>query len=465
MTSAKNFTHLLSVVVLSFVSSIAAYSQLSATKYDYSPMATHITANCSTKLTQAEAIYKWLCSNISYDVEHKIHTADECWDQRKGVCQAYCELFCRLAEPLGIKCTIIPGVTKDSGGNISEDGHAWLFVEVEGGGILIDPTWGAGGVKDGVFIASDKDMSWFGIDPYWLIFTHHPEDSTYQFVDSLISRETFATLPHIKLTLGLYGWNAKEIYTRYLRREITSLPQIFSAHAADFCIEEIPLQEELISGQYYTFKLTKRTDSIMALVHDGEFVYDSTWQVHGNSYSLSYMPTSADPLRIVVACGGGNYSTAIEYKVSEPTVQAMEKIMQDNPYRLPEVKAVANLYPERMDALGISGEKVLYEVREKGLKAVFMQHQSTTSELSEIDVPLSQYLNVGETYRFSIRPTNDTVWAVVNEGIFYNSWVVDEATGWRTIEVCPTKPGRLTISMGLPPDMKKYRAMLVYTVR
>lgn len=438
---------------------------ISETKYDYSIFAHEITSNSTTQKEQAEAIYKWICRNVAYDINHEIHTADECFNQRKGVCQAYCELFCRLAEPLGIKCSIVPGVTKDSKGCISEKGHAWLLVEIEDKSILVDPTWGAGGVKDGVFIASDNDMSWFDVNPYWMIFTHHPDDSTNQFIDIPIDRETFSSLPHIKPILETYGLNGKDFYKKYLRGEIASLPYIYSAHAHDFFIKDIPLQEELVPGQHYTFKLDKRTDSIMALAHDGEFLYDNMWQIDDGCYTISYMPTAAGPLRIVVACGEGNYSTAIEYKVIEPTAEGIEQIEQDNPYRLPEVKQVANLYPERMDALGISGNKVLYEVRVNGLKAIFLQHQDATIRLDKVDVPLSQYLDVGQTYRFSILPTDDTVWAIFNEGHFYNTWEVDESTGWRTIEVCPMNKGRLTVSMGLPPEMQKYSAMLIYVVR
>ena len=131
MKLAKAFTHLILAVVLLLVPYISVHSQVSATKYDYSVVATDITAGCTTKIEQAEAIYRWMCQHVAYDTEHKIHTADECWDERKGVCQAYCELYYRLAEPLGLHCTIISGVTKDSKENISDDGHAWLLRKKE----------------------------------------------------------------------------------------------------------------------------------------------------------------------------------------------------------------------------------------------------------------------------------------------------------------------------------------------
>ena len=464
MRLAKAFVHLQLTAVLLLVSFTSVHSQVSATKYDYSAVATHIAGDCTTKVSQAEAIYRWMCQHIAYDTEHKIHTADECWDERKGVCQAYCELYYRLAEPLGLHCTMIPGVTKDSKGNISDDGHAWLLVEVEEGGILVDPTWGAGGVQNGVFVRSDDDRSWFDVDSYWLIFTHYPDDSTFQFVETPISKETFAQLPYLKPSLGIYGWEGKAIYESYLQGEITSLPRLYTMHATDLHIKDIPLQSELIPGQYYTFKIAKRTDSIMALAHDGELVCEDSWRVEDSCYVIDYMPVNAGTLRVVVACGNNDYSTAIEYTVAAPTPQATAQIRHADPYRLPEIKALDNLHPELFVALGISGEELLDEVEQNGLTAVFSLNKDVTLMLREVDIPLSQYLKVGQTYRFAIRPNASSRWAIFNEGAYYNTWTVDEATGWHTIEVTPTNPGRLSVSVGLPPDMQKYRAMLSYTV-
>ncbi len=465
MTLRRASARLSLISVLSFVTFAAAFPQVSETKYDYSAVATTITAGCTSKVEQAEAIYKWMCSHIAYDTDHKIHTADACWDERKGVCQGYCELYYRLAEPLGLHCTMIPGVTKDSKGAISEDGHAWLLVEVDGGGILVDPTWGAGGVQDGVFVRSDNDMSWFSVDPYWMIFTHYPDDSTYQFVDTPVSREAFVQLPYIKPSLGIYGLSGKLFYEQYVNGGITSLPQFYSLHATDLGIKDIPLQAELIPGQHYTFKIAKHTDSIMALVHAGEFVYEDKWRVEDSCYVIDYMPIAEGTLNIVVACGNNDYSTAIEYKVAAPTVQATAQIRKEDPYRLPQVKALDNLHPELLAALGISGEELLGEIEQHGLEALFLLHKDAALMLQDVDVPLSLYLNVGQTYRFSIRPRGSSRWAVFNEGTYLNTWTVDEATGWQTIEVCPTKPGRLSVSMGVPPDMKQYRAVLTYTVR
>lgn len=462
----KKTVHINIIFLLLFVPFVRIGAQsISETKNDYSVVARKIAGNCDTKQGQAEAIYKWLCLNIAYDTEHKVHTADECWSERKGVCQAYCELFYRLGEPLGLKCTMIPGVTKNSDGVISDQGHAWLLVEVEDGGILIDPTWGAGGTKDGTFIRSDNDMQWFDVDPYWMIFTHHPDDSTFQFIDEPIDREAFVTLPYLKPTLGSYGWDGKSFYTKYRNGELTSLPLIYSVHAKDLYIKDVPLQAELDPGQYYTFKIAKRTSSTMALVHDGEFVYQDRWHDEDSCYTICYMPVAAGPLRIMVARPDGNYSTAIEYTVLPPTAQALEQIKRENPYRSPQVKSLENLHPELLEALGIDGNRLLDEIARNNLKALPILHKDAPRMLKAVDVPLSQYLTVGHTYRFAIHPAEASRWAIFNEGDYYNAWTVDESTGWHVIEVCPMKPGRLSVSMGLPPDMKKYRAVLTYTVR
>lgn len=96
---------------------------VSESKYDYTEVVQQIVDGKTDKMQQAEAIYRWMCRNIAYDTNYQIFTADQCWDQKRGVCQAYCELFYRLAEPLGLKTIIISGKTKDLEGQVSGKGH------------------------------------------------------------------------------------------------------------------------------------------------------------------------------------------------------------------------------------------------------------------------------------------------------------------------------------------------------
>lgn len=76
-------------------------------KYDYSDITLSITRGCNSDYERICAIYKWICDNISYDTEYEIYDADHCFDKRKGVCQAYCNLFYYMAKSIDIRVEII----------------------------------------------------------------------------------------------------------------------------------------------------------------------------------------------------------------------------------------------------------------------------------------------------------------------------------------------------------------------
>ena len=73
------------------------------TKYDWGLVAEQIAGDKTSKYDQAYAIYRWLCDNVSYDTTYSIYDADTAFEQKCGVCQAYYEMFYRIAEPLGLK--------------------------------------------------------------------------------------------------------------------------------------------------------------------------------------------------------------------------------------------------------------------------------------------------------------------------------------------------------------------------
>ena len=151
-----------------------------------SRLAARITKNCSTDYEKAFAIYQWECKNIAYDVTLNVHDGEECFKKKKGVCQAYSELFVMIAKECGLKAKIIVGKAKvdpkSTGLRIKDNGHAWVKVKTEKGWILVDPTWGAGSVSKKKFIRSENNMSWFDVDPKWMIFTHFPDNAKNQML-------------------------------------------------------------------------------------------------------------------------------------------------------------------------------------------------------------------------------------------------------------------------------------------
>lgn len=437
---------------------------VSESKYDYTEVVQQIVGGKTDKMQQAEAIYRWMCRNIVYDTNYQIFTADQCWDQKRGVCQAYCELFYRLAEPLGLKTIIISGKTKDLEGQVSSKGHTWLLVEVEGGNILIDPTWGAGGLKDGVFQRKENDMSWFHIDPHWLIFTHYPDDAQFQFLENPVSWKTFVQMPAVFPSLGLFGWDARETFLKVLKGEIRDLPTFHEDYADCLDLYGIPAQQTLRVGQTYDFRVRKKNDLPFALIHDGEFVHEAEWQCTDNDYHLQYMPVAGGTLKISVLQGPNKYQSAVTYRVAKPNAQELAIVEQQRPMQMPELKQVKNLDRKRWKSIGIDEHKLLDEVRKGGIKSLPILYKDAEQYLSEVSIPYSATLKVGQTYTFSFIPLAGADWQIINQDDWYYEWTKDEATGRITMQVTPLKKGRLKVSVQ-PREGLLYKTMVGYEVQ
>lgn len=166
---------------------------------NYHQVAQKIVAEAQCPMDKIRKIYDWICDNIKYDTTKTIHDADTAWEQKRGVCQAYCELFCVLGESVGLTIEIVCGKSKKTNGKVSGTRHSWIYAFTEGyDGILIDPTWGAGGIDDGgryhKGTNEDREM-WFNVNPARMIYSHYPEDDYWQLQTPQISEEQFSNLP------------------------------------------------------------------------------------------------------------------------------------------------------------------------------------------------------------------------------------------------------------------------------
>lgn len=168
---------------------------VSESGYNYKALAKEITSEAKTKYEQAQMIYLWLCQNISFDQAGIIRTADRAYDNRRAVCQGFCELYYRLAEPLKLDVTLIYGKAKSAIKQNTED-HVWLSIKTEEGQILADPTWGAGTIHNGSFGQNPYPLIWFDVNPCQFIYTHFPKQKKYQYISPTISEDTFRKMPY-----------------------------------------------------------------------------------------------------------------------------------------------------------------------------------------------------------------------------------------------------------------------------
>lgn len=175
-------------------------AKLSRLRADVQSVATSVIGSAESVEEKARAIYDWLCQNIAYDTTQQIHDAETCFRTRRGVCQAYCELFCYMAEAVGLTADIITGKYKDAQGKVNSEKHSWIFVYTHDyEGILIDPTWGAGVVDGDKFVKNEDNSVWFNVSPYWMIFSHFPDLPYWAKLDITITEEQFKKLPIVKI--------------------------------------------------------------------------------------------------------------------------------------------------------------------------------------------------------------------------------------------------------------------------
>lgn len=451
------------LLLLLYILPLAISAQITESRYDYSEAARSITEDCVTRKEKARAIYKWMCANIAYDTSYSIYTADECWDRRRGVCQAYCDLFYQLGACVGLDVRRITGKTRDKEtGRLSSRGHMWLFVVTEGEntGILVDPTWGAGSVNGDKFEWKSDDMSWFDVDPYWLLFTHYPDDESYQLIPRKITLQQFLKLPYLWPFLEAYGLNGKEIFERALEGK-TDLPDFYDEGTADLLLREIPLTGELRIGSKYRFVIEKRNDKKAALINGNNFSDLNEWDRKGNNYATEYIPHSPGTVSLGINGEGNSFHIVLEYRVAEPSRADWERLSKEKPFDAPEISRLKNMNRDLCEVYGVDGQRLLEAVRREKVTALPRFYRVPDADCILIDFPFQEVLKVGESYRIRLKTSKAIGLAVQNVDTWYKEWTEEEKDVY-SIVVTPLKKGLLSVN--LKYDEPNYYRLLEYRV-
>jgi len=164
--------------------------------------------------------YYWIGSNIQYDNElfDKIlagtitneefsEKQDEydVYENRKGVCAGYANLFKWFMDEIDIEAVVISGHIRDLRNHYveleSDDNfrHAWNAIKLNDKWILVDTTWGT---------SNDQETSeyYFDIKPEFSILTHYPEDSKWQLLKEPLTLEEFNNSQFVKPIWFMIGF-------------------------------------------------------------------------------------------------------------------------------------------------------------------------------------------------------------------------------------------------------------------
>lgn len=230
--------------------------------------AAQITSGCATQYDKARAIFDWEAHNIAYDVSFSIRDAETAWQQKKGVCQAYSDIFVLLAECCGLTAKRVTGVARNSSSSSSTLSHSWVRVQTEKGWILLDPTWGAGNVNGNKFEKVYKPY-WFDVDPWWFFFSHYPDNPEDQQMPKPLARVMYDKLPYLTPTMSWWGWNSETTLQYYWSRQTEKPPVAFTLTDEwmnSLQVSEVPFFGELQVGYKYVFKIKSLNDNYMVVL-------------------------------------------------------------------------------------------------------------------------------------------------------------------------------------------------------
>lgn len=161
-------------------------------------IAKYINANFKTDTDKIRAAFYWTANTISYDVDNMFTVSsnetsqdkiDKALRTKKGVCIHYAEVFHEITHLLGLQSYIVQGYVKQNG-RIGQLSHAWCAAKIDNKWYLFDPTWGAGGVNNGVFVKKINNI-YFKVAPAKMISSHMPFDYLWQFLNYPINNQEF----------------------------------------------------------------------------------------------------------------------------------------------------------------------------------------------------------------------------------------------------------------------------------
>lgn len=159
-------------------------------------------------------IYNWIGNNIKRDCSGNIaksESAVTAFNQGKSSYIGISSLFSTMVSNLGLKTNTIEGKLKYNSDNINNGqlveiiDHMWNYVLINDEYYLFDPTYGSGRCADYSYEYDFSDY-FFGTNPQYLIRSHFPKDSKYQFLKSTVSESQFTSWPYVGKAFYLNGF-------------------------------------------------------------------------------------------------------------------------------------------------------------------------------------------------------------------------------------------------------------------
>lgn len=241
-------------------------------------LARQIQKDFSLDTEKVRALYTWLATNITYDMNEYLngerlvrfqyrnqtellekqnaireYAINSTLSDNKAVCEGFAQTFKKVCELMGIRCLFIEGYSKvgtnDIDKNPERGDHAWNAVKINNKWKLIDVTWASGSANGSTWRQNFNDYYFF-TDADEFVKTHLPSTRGLSFATEEPAKKEFFNAPVYEIG---YFQNKLKLLSP-LRGELS----VKQNHTITFEFGTIPEQTTL----YYAFKEDSVTKKI-----------------------------------------------------------------------------------------------------------------------------------------------------------------------------------------------------------
>lgn len=287
---------------------------------DAAEIAEEITLDYDDEEQKARAIFVWITENIEYsldieddrkknrskrriksrDPEEKAELELELKEDdlktalkaRGGIEEDYSYLFIKMCEAVDIEAGEITGYLRESQRKVGQmprrPDHKWNWAKINGKKYLFDTMLASGSIeknsdtKQDEFVKKFNDI-YFMTPPDIMILNHYPADEQFQFLDKVVSEETFANYPFI-----MDGYKDSKIEEFLPIKGLITLSETEIVFKLKFRDNEIPNrimiherrsmseQEFTRDGDYFvcTYKIPESRPRTLKIVVKGSKLYE-----------------------------------------------------------------------------------------------------------------------------------------------------------------------------------------------
>ncbi|HKB05966.1 MAG TPA: transglutaminase domain-containing protein [Gemmataceae bacterium] len=285
-------------------------------------LARYLASGARNGRERARAVYRWVTDRIAYDAEALF--ANQLPDpkpeftlaRRMGVCGGYANLFVDLCQRAGLEAETVGGYVKGlnhaRGMSISRPDHAWSAVRFEDQWWLVDATWGAGSITGRQYKKEFTDY-YFTTPPEQLIFTHLPEDESWQLRAVPLTLDEFVRRPKLGPDLFELGLTVEAVERAIADPGFREIVKTFRMPSQTTTAVRFPVTMHLKAGAEHQFEFKSDDLVSFAFVRDGKFIY---FKRDKGVFRGTIRP-SPGPLQVAAKPKGGGpaYAVILEYVV------------------------------------------------------------------------------------------------------------------------------------------------------